>query len=159
MPHFGPWWCNSHSVFTSHASKVSPLVVLSSCHSTYNNYLHTKVGHFLLLACFLAGLPPPPPPHEVGTRKRLHDQLVTKIDAVDRDILNFHKQNIVRKLLIESHCRGLLPTHPEVIAIVIKYFNLGQQPHDSFANLVERLARTCCGSPLSGLWSHHRSGM
>ncbi len=100
----------------------------------------------------------PPSPYGVGTMKRSHDQLVIKRDAQSHDLLSFLKQNVIRKLLVDSHHWGLLPSHPEVVAIVIKDFNLGLQPHNRFANLVE-LVQTCQASvrgfPLSGPWSHH----
>ncbi len=79
--------------------------------------------------------------------------------AQDHNLLSILKQNMTRKLLIESHHQGLLPSHPEKVALIVKHFSLG--PLDGFAKLVEELAQTCqvsvCVFPFFfGLLSRHK---
>ncbi len=71
----------------------------------YNNYLHMRSAIFLWfwLAFGLAFLPP----YGVGTTKGSHDH--KKIDAVQVNLLNFLKQNVVRKIPEETSWLGVPP--------------------------------------------------
>ncbi len=76
----------------------------------------------------------------IGWPDQAYDQLVTKMDAVDKDISSFLKQNIIQKLILESEHWALLPT--ELIKIMVEHFNLGSRPHRAFESLVRQLAAT-----------------
>ena len=55
-------------------------------------------------------------------------------------LLGFLRQNVVRKFKIEAVRQGLPKTHPRVIQVVIRYFNLGPAPNQTFDRLVWRIA-------------------
>ncbi len=58
------------------------------------------------------------------------------------ELLNFLRQNIIRKLLEISHQWGLAPTNPQVTQAVSRYFNIRPAPHQVFDNLVWQLTQT-----------------
>ncbi len=59
---------------------------------------------------------------------------------LQEDILSFLRQNMVQKLLMEAHKRGILPFHLEIIKIIVAHFNLGPSPHHGFKAMVKELA-------------------
>ncbi len=52
---------------------------------------------------------------------------MTKMDAVEQDMLSFFKQQVVPKLTELSH-QGLALTHPELVKIVVGTLIWGQPP-------------------------------
>ncbi len=62
------------------------------------------------------------------------------ITVQEIDLLGFLRQNVVHKLEIEAVKQGLPKTHPRVIQAVIRYFNLGPAPNQTFDRLVWRIA-------------------
>ncbi len=66
-----------------------------------------------------------------------NDQAIT---VEELDLLSFLRQNIARKLAIESVKQGLPQTYPRVVQAVVHYFNLGPAPNQHFDCLVWRIA-------------------
>ena len=62
------------------------------------------------------------------------------ITAEEINLLSFLRQNIVWKLEVEAAAQGLARTHPQVIQVVITYFNLGPASNRNFDRLVWRIA-------------------
>ncbi len=62
------------------------------------------------------------------------------ITVQEIDLLGFLRQNIVRKLELEVVSQGLPRTHPRVIQAVVRHFNLGPAPNQTFDRLVWRIA-------------------
>ncbi len=71
--------------------------------------------------------------------------MISKMDAVEHDLLCFFKQQIMQKLIEESTHQRSAPTHPELSKIVIHHFNLGPNPNcafEAFEQSVKQLATT-----------------
>ncbi len=66
-----------------------------------------------------------------------NDQAIT---VEELDLLSFLRQNVARKLAIESVKQGLPQMHPWVVQAVVCYFNLGPTPDQHFDHLVWRIA-------------------
>ena len=64
------------------------------------------------------------------------------ITTEDIELLGFLRQNIVRKLEEEATHQGLTRTHPLVVQVVVRHFNLGPAPHQVFDCLVWRIAHS-----------------
>ena len=80
-----------------------------------------------VLAGFLGSLPP--------RRGENHEAItwlatghMTKMDAVEWDLLSFFKQQVVHKLIEESSCWGFTLTHPGLVKIVVGTLIWGQPP-------------------------------
>ncbi len=56
------------------------------------------------------------------------------------ELLSFLRQNVVRKLLEEVARQNRNKRDPQVIAVVVTYFNLGPAPHGLFHNTVHQIA-------------------
>ncbi len=58
------------------------------------------------------------------------------------ELLSFLKQNIVCKLCEEVAAQGRVQTDPQVMQAMVRYFKLGQTPHQVFDRLVWRIAHS-----------------
>ncbi len=64
------------------------------------------------------------------------------ITVQEIDLLGFLRQNIVRKLEEEAVSQGLPKTHPRVIQAMVRHFNLGPAPNQTFDRLVWQIAHS-----------------
>ncbi len=62
------------------------------------------------------------------------------ITVEEIDLLSFLRQNIARKLEMESVRLRLPRMHPRVVQAVVCHFNLGPAPNQNFDQLVWRIA-------------------
>ena len=66
------------------------------------------------------------------------------MDVINTEAWSAIKQSMVRCLIFESRRLGLPPTHQQVIAAVIYYFNGGAPlPNQCLRIVVQQLAATC----------------
>ncbi len=71
------------------------------------------------------------------------------------ELLNFLKQNVIRKLLEEANRQHRSKTDLLVIATVVQYFNLGPAPHGLFYNTVHQIAHSFWGEWFSTFEPFH----
>ncbi len=62
------------------------------------------------------------------------------ITVQEIDLPGFLRQNVVRELELEAVSQGLPRTHPSIIQAVVRHFNLGPAPNQTFDRLVWRIA-------------------